>query len=89
MDYYWYDFVGNLGVALIVLAFYWLQVQKITSEQPLYSWLNLVGALCITVSLMYDFNLSSFIIEMFWIAISLIGLVRYFIRTRKLKQNRS
>ncbi|MHC4145950.1 MAG: CBU_0592 family membrane protein [Planctomycetota bacterium] len=30
------------------------------------------------VSLMYDFNLPAFIIEAFWLLISIYGVVRYF-----------
>ena len=42
----------------------------------MYSVVNGVGALFIMVSLYYNFNLSSFVIEVFWVAISLIGIIR-------------
>jgi len=39
--------------------------------------LNAVGAALIAVSLLVDFNLSAFLIEVFWVAISLIGIQRW------------
>lgn len=76
----WYDVVGTLGVLLIVAAYFLLQVARVRSDAPLYSWLNLVGALMILTSLMFTFNFSSFVIEIFWIAISIIGLIRAYTR---------
>jgi hypothetical protein len=38
----------------------------------------LVGALLILISLLYNFNLASAIIEVFWILISLWGIVNWF-----------
>ena len=76
MNFAWYDFVGTLGVTLILVAYFLLQTERLSGQSVGYSVVNLVGSLLITVSLIYDFNLSSFIIEMAWIAISLYGIVR-------------
>ncbi len=76
MNFAWYDFVGTLGVILILVAYFLLQTERLSGQSVGYSVVNLVGSLLITVSLIYDFNLSSFIIEMAWIAISLYGIVR-------------
>ena len=35
-----------------------------------------IGAACVLYSLLFDFNLSAFIIEAVWLLISLLGLVR-------------
>ena len=72
----WYDFFGTLGVLLIVAGYFLLQVGRVQFDNPAYSWLNLIGALMILTSLLFTFNFSSFVIEIFWIAISAIGLVR-------------
>ena len=76
MNFAWYDFVGTLGVILILVAYFLLQTERLSGQSVGYSVVNLVGSLLITVSLIYDFNLSSFIIEMAWIAISLYGIMR-------------
>lgn len=72
----WYDVVGTGGVALILVAYFLLQTERWSGQSLSYSLVNLVGSLMITVSLVYDFNLSSFIIELAWIAISIYGILR-------------
>jgi len=74
----WYDILGTLGVALIILAYAAVQVRRMKSEQLSYSVMNLIGAALILVSLKYNFNLASVIIEVFWILISVWGIVLWF-----------
>lgn len=78
MDYAWYDFVGSIGVAVIILTYIALQLGRIRSEQVLYSALNAFGASLIIVSLIYNFNFSAFIVEFFWLLISLFGIGKRF-----------
>ena len=73
-----FDIIGTLGVALIIIAYLLLQLDKIKSTNLLYSILNGLGAMLIIVSLTVDFNFSAFIIEFFWIIISLVGIYKYF-----------
>lgn len=77
MQYHWYDFVGNLGVVLILVTYTLLQLEKLKSSQLSYSALNGVGAGLILVSLSMEFNLSAFLIEFFWLLISIMGIVRH------------
>lgn len=72
------DVVGIAGVVLLMLAYLMLQLEKLQSTGLTYSVLNAVGATLIIVSLTADFNLAAFIIEVFWVLISLVGIVRYF-----------
>jgi uncharacterized membrane protein YfcA len=74
MTYSWYDFLGNVGVLLILLSYLLLQMKKIKSQSMYYSLMNAAGALLILVSLYYNFNLSAFVMEIFWLLISLYGL---------------
>lgn len=82
MQYAWYDIVGTAGVGLIILTYTLLQIEKIRSEHLLYSLLNAAGAALILVSLYYTFNLPSFIVEFFWLLISLFGIGKYLLRKR-------
>ena len=76
MTFHLFDFVGFIGVLLIVVAYLLLQLDKLPSSSPRYSLLNAGGALLIIVSLIFAFNLSAFIMEVFWLLISLLGLWR-------------
>tara|TARA_R110002049_G_scaffold253595_3_gene428981 strand:+ start:1516 stop:1764 length:249 start_codon:yes stop_codon:yes gene_type:complete len=78
MGYTWHDFVGNVGVFLLLAAYLLLQLNKLSSNQLSYSILNGVGAIFILISLTYEFNLSAFAIEFFWLLISLVGVVNYY-----------
>lgn len=70
------DAVGFVGVAVLIGAYAALQLGRLPAENPWYSGLNAVAALLITVSLIYSFNAASFVIEVFWFAISAYGLWR-------------
>ncbi len=63
---------------MILIAFFLLQMERISATDLSYSVANGVGAALILISLSIDFNLSAFIVEAFWLAISLLGIVRYF-----------
>ncbi len=78
----WYDILGNLGVLLIILAFAAVQTGKLLPTRLSYSLMNLIGAALILVSLAYNFNLASAVMEVFWILISAVGIVQW-IRARK------
>jgi hypothetical protein len=79
---HWFDFAGSLGVFIIILTYVLLQAGKIRSETLQYSLLNAFGASLIIVSLIYDFNFPAFIVEFFWLLISLFGIGKYFLRKK-------
>jgi hypothetical protein len=76
MNFHLFDLAGFIGVLLIVIAYLLLQLDKLPSSSPRYSLLNAAGALLIIVSLIFAFNLSAFIVEVFWFLISVLGLWR-------------
>lgn len=82
MTYLWYDFAGNLGVGVMVVGYLLLQAEKISSRDLSYSLMNGIGALLVVISLLYQFNLSAFLVEVFWLLISIYGLIRFATRAR-------
>ena len=82
MSYTWTDLIGNLGVALVILAYLGLQLERLDARGLVYSAANAIGAAMILVSLSRDFNLSAVVIEVFWVGISLLGLWRWQRRRR-------
>ncbi|MEA2050915.1 MAG: hypothetical protein U9O56_09325 [Campylobacterota bacterium] len=71
-----YEYIGLIGVGFIIVAFYLNQANKIASNSNIYLMLNLFGAFMILSTVLFDWNLATFTIESFWIAISLFGLYK-------------
>lgn len=80
------NIVGNFGVLLVLTAFFVLQLEKLKPDGLFYLLLNLCGALCIGVSLIYNFNLPAAVIEICWIAISSYGLAKLAFRRIRRKR---
>ena len=78
MSYGVLDFIGNIGVVILIITFLMLQLNKLPSDGLAYSLLNAIGASLIVVSLLFDFNLSALLMEVFWVLISFVGIYRYF-----------
>jgi len=76
MDYHYYDFIGNVGVALILGSYLLVQLRRLQATGLANVTANGLGAACVLYSLVFDFNLSAFIIEAAWLLISLLGLLR-------------
>ena len=80
MTFNWYDILGTLGVAIIIVTYVLLQIERVRSDQLSYSLLNATGASLILLSLYFNFNLPAFFVEFFWLLISLFGIAKYFRR---------
>jgi hypothetical protein len=76
MEYQWHDLIGNAGVVAILATYALVQLDRMAVRDLSYSLLNALGAVFILVSLMFDFNLSSFVIEVVWLMISVYAIVR-------------
>jgi membrane-associated HD superfamily phosphohydrolase len=76
LDYSWFDLIGNTGVLLMVIAYLLLQLERLSSSAVSYLLLNTVGAVLVIISLRFRFNLSAFLMEAFWLLISLYGLAK-------------
>lgn len=74
------DAVGLTGTFLVVMAYCLLQLERLDPRSLSYNIINLLGAVLLLFSLCFKFNLASFVIEVFWIGASLIGLWKYWRR---------
>ncbi|MGD9654490.1 MAG: hypothetical protein AB7U44_04775 [Sulfuricurvum sp.] len=72
------DVIGIFGVGIIVFAYILLQMEKMDPKALTFSVLNSLGAFLIIVSLLYDWNFASFLMEFIWLLISLYGVLKYF-----------
>lgn len=78
MTYGLVDFLGIVGVGIIVVTYLFLQLGKLRSEALAYSLMNAIGASLIVATLLINFNLSALLMEVFWVLISLLGVYRHF-----------
>lgn len=74
------DFIGYIGVALLIVTYAMLQLDRIDPKGFWYSFNNLIVAILVTVSLLYTLNKPSMVIEFFWFIISVYGIVMYYKR---------
>ncbi|AQW82931.1 CBU_0592 family membrane protein [Campylobacter pinnipediorum] len=73
-----FQIIGFLGMLCVVGAYFLLQIEKINQKSLAYQLTNLVGAILLIVSLLVHFNLGSFLIEVFWIFITLYGIYKIY-----------
>jgi len=87
MNFNLFDVAGFVGVFLIVIAYLLLQLDKLPSSSLSFSLMNAAGSLLIILSLLFKFNVSAFLIEVFWFLISLLGLAKWLISRKKPRMN--
>ena len=71
------DLIGYTGVALLIITYAMLQLDRIDPKGFWYSFNNMIVAILVTVSLLYTMNKASMVIEVFWFIISVYGIVMY------------
>ena len=76
-DYTWSDFIGNIGVVILLTSYYLNVVGKIDSKGWQYNLANLIVAVLLGINLYYKPNISSIIIEIVWFIIASYGLFNY------------
>lgn len=69
-----YQWIGFVGMVFVVIAYLFLQTNKYTIRSIQYQLLNLSGAILLLISLCVHFNFGSFVIEIFWIIITIYGI---------------
>ena len=77
------DFIGYIGVALLIVTYAMLQLDRIDPKGFWYSFNNMIVAMLVTVSLLYTMNKASMVIEVFWFIISVYGMVMYYSRQQQ------
>ncbi|MGH8146201.1 MAG: CBU_0592 family membrane protein [Rhodanobacteraceae bacterium] len=76
ITFHWPTIVGLVGMVVVLLAYFLLQARKLHGNGVVYLLMNALGSAAIIVSLIYEFNLASMVLEIAWLAISIYGLVR-------------
>ena len=68
--------IGVIGFVLYMLSYFQLQIGRIEGSGSIYTLMNLSAASFVLISLIHNFNLASMLIQVSWILISFIGLIR-------------
>jgi hypothetical protein len=75
------DLLGIIGVLLVLWYYFLLQIGKCTSNSLGFSVGNFIGSILLLISLGFNWNLASVIIEIAWLLISLYGIIKYYTRS--------
>ncbi|WP_299043635.1 hypothetical protein [uncultured Tateyamaria sp.] len=70
-----YEVVGILGFALYVMNYGLLTTRCLSGDCLTYFTINLIAASCVLLGLMASFNLASALIQVFWVAMSIVGIL--------------
>jgi len=74
---------GVVGMACVVFAYFAVERDWFNNKEVKFYVINLIGAVLLLISLLINFNLGSFVIEIFWIAISIFGIINnYKVKSR-------
>ena len=76
--YAWHDLLGYLGVVFVLYIYFLTYTGKISFNSYRYVFFNLAGSALLLISLSYDPNPPSIVIEVVWFLISLYGLFRIY-----------
>ena len=76
------DLIGSIGTLIVTAAYFATQMRVLNSEDLLFPVANLIGSLFMAYSLVYAFNLASALMELFWILISITGIINYLRRKK-------
>ena len=76
--------IGMIGTLFVVGSYFLMQLNKLDPKGLRFNLINLLGAIFLLLSLLVHFNLASLVIEIFWIAASLIGIYNYWHDKRSL-----
>jgi hypothetical protein len=70
------DIIGLAGTTGVVVAYGLLQTGVLKPESLIYSGVNAFASGLLLVSLFFDFNLASLVLQIVWILISLYGMAK-------------
>jgi hypothetical protein len=70
--------VGVIGMVCVVFAYFSIERNWFNNKDIKFYVINLIGGILLLISLLINFNLGSFIIEIFWITISMMGIIRHY-----------
>ena len=77
------DLIGFSGVALLIITYAMLQLDKIDPKGFWYSFNNFMVAILLFVNLYYKPVLANITLEVFWAAISIYGMYKWYTKRKQ------
>lgn len=74
--------IGLLGAVVVLAAYFMLSAGKMRADTYVYPLMNMLGSICVLISLGWQWNLASAIINGTWVLISLVGMWRIYAARR-------
>lgn len=72
--YEWHQIAGVIGTLVYISSYFLVQMGWIKAPGYSYCIFNIIAASLVGISLFYEFNLASALIQMSWILISIAGI---------------
>jgi hypothetical protein len=79
----WIDIIGWIGAGSVLLAYLMVSMRLLQGDSPRYQMLNLVGGVCLVVNTLYFGAYPSSLVNLIWVGIAIISLVRAASRKHK------
>ncbi|MFC0246091.1 cyclic nucleotide-binding protein [Falsochrobactrum ovis] len=71
------DVIGLVGAFFYVLGYALIQLRIFSVDDPIIPLLNILGGFALIYSLIWNFNLGSFISQVAWVVITIVGYIRF------------
>lgn len=75
--------IGLIGAVAYLAGYALIQMRVLTIDDGRYAALNILGGLALIYSLLWNFNLGSFLTQVAWLIFTVVGYVHSRHRRRK------
>lgn len=72
----WHQITGVIGTVIYISSYFLVQINWIKAPGYSYCILNIIAASLVGISLLFEFNLASALIQASWILISIVGITK-------------
>lgn len=79
------DILGYIGMVALLVAFGLISMNKVTANHASYQWMNLIGSVCLMINTYYYGALPSALLNLIWLFIALVYLVKIYKRVTSSK----
>jgi phosphoglycerol transferase MdoB-like AlkP superfamily enzyme len=83
------DMIGWLGAALVLSAYFLVSTRRLDGDSAPFQWLNLVGGVGLLVNTLYYRAFPSSLVNLVWIIIAVVTLMRGDNARLKIKRTRN